>query len=434
MCKIIRMKQPLYYLVFLLLAVSGCSSSSDEPSSLSLALSTPDRVALAVDNDALSVSVTVDGQPYPLNRGINGSQWVGNFALPTDRDLELSVQWFYDNLLVARYTTSLDPITEPVRLELTSEQYVTTGIEFDKDSDGSSNLAEIQAGTNPVDADNIDIVIPRIGPNDGIGINGQTGATWARFRSFEWNSNLPAIDNLMIDRGTLRKDGATEFYWQAAHNGTSLFIIVYGESVDRGLASPIRDSRTATRDDAVRLFFDGNNSKLNSYDGVDDLFITTPLLANRRPADDSLLLLPPVVSDDGDYIFDERRYILMGDPAAPSYIEPAATQGNDIDLPNTEWVLGPPGQAPSVNLDGFDFSHSPNSQGTQVYEFKFPLAGLGIRVGQPFGFEVQIDSDHNGGNSDARYGWKHPSKGTNTEDINYTEQNPSYLGTVVLEE
>ncbi|MEM7257608.1 MAG: sugar-binding protein [Pseudomonadota bacterium] len=412
--------------------LSGCLSSGSD-STAEFSISTPDRFTLAVDPAALSVNVIIDGRRYTLNRGLNNSQWAGNLTLPTERELELSVEWFYDNLLVARYNQTLDPITEPVRLEVSSDQYITTGVEFDQDADGTSNLAEIQNNTNPLDAQNIDMVIPKLGPGDVIGVNGVTGDTWARFISSEWDSSVPAIDNLMINRGALREDGETEFYWQAAHNGTYLFVIVYGERTDQGMATPIRDSLTPTRDDAVRLFFDGNNSKLSSYDGVDDLYLTTPLLALRRPADSQLAQLQPVVSDNGDYQFDDRRFILMGDPAAPSYVEPATTEANDIELPNAQWIPGPPGNTPAVSLEGLDFHHGTESRGSQVYEFRLPLEALNIQIGRPFGFEVQIDSDHNGGNSDAKYGWKHPSR-TNTGDVNFTEQDPSYFGTVVLQE
>lgn len=343
----------------------------------------------------------------------------------------MSVQWFHNLLLIARYDTTLDPITEPVRLEVSANQYTTTGVEFDADDDGVSNLSELNAGTNPTSAQDIDVVIPRLAASDQIGVNGQTGAIWDRYIIRDWNNDLPRIDNLMIDRNALRADGEAEFYWQAVHDGESLFIIVYGESTDR--ATPIRDSAVATRDDAVHLFFDGDNSKLNNYDGINDLFITIPLIAARKPADASLGLLP-VITDDGDYIFDSQRHIAVGDPTTPVFVEPAPQQGNTSEPENGQWSVGPDGEAAPLDPIGFKFANGPYNPASQVYELKIPIASLGIQVGQPFGFEVQIESDHNGGDSDARYGWKHPSKTSNGPDVNNTMQDPSFMGTVVLDQ
>lgn len=413
-----------------LCVVLGCNSSEEAPS-LSFAIQVPQRFTLAVDTSELSVEVSIDGRPYSLNRGINGSPWVGNFALPTERSLQLSVRWFYEFLLIAQYETTLEPITEAVRLEVPADQYTTTGIEFDADGDGVSNLAELRAETNPTSAENIDIVIPRLVPPDTIGVNGQTGVIWDRYISQDWMSDLPRIDNLMINRNALRADGNSEFYWQAVHDGVFLFVIVYGERED--IATPIRDSRTATRDDAVHLFFDGDNSKLSSYDGINDVYLTIPLLAQRIPSDTSITA-QPVIAADGDYVFDERRFIAVGNSAAPVFVEAARVQPNTSELVNTEWLLGPQGQAPAIGLTGFKFANSILTQGKQAYEMQIPLANLGIQIGRPFGFEVQIDSDHNGGDSDARYGWKHPSRNANGPDVNFTVSNPSYMGTALLAE
>jgi len=420
-----------FFAVLSLYILGGCSSSENDDPQFSFSVGPPERTALALESANLSVKVTVDGQPYSLERGINGSPWVGNFALPTDRSLPLLVEWSHGSLLIARYVATLDPITESVRLEVSSDQYTTTGIEFDADNDGTSNLAELEAGSNPTSAQNIDFVIPKLVPPDTIGVNGSSGPVWPNYITNDWTGDLPRINNLMIDRNALREDGTAEFYWQAVHDGVSLFIIVYGESSD--ISTPIRDSRVVTRDDAVHLFFDGDNSKLNSYDGINDLFITIPLIAQRVPADESIQL-QPVIAEDGDYIFDDRRYIAFGNPAAPTFLEPAGKKPNSDELPNTDWVVGPQGQVPNVNFDGFKFANAIVSQGSQVYEIQIPLANFGIQVGRPFGFEVQIDSDHNGGNSDARYGWRHPSRGINGPDVNFTVRDPSYMGTAVLAE
>ncbi len=73
------------------------------------------------------------------------------------------------------------------------------------------------------------MVIPAVvgGPP---GINGNAGIVWAENVSRDWRGERLNIDNLMIDNGAARTDGNTEFFWQAEHDGTSLFIIVHAKN------------------------------------------------------------------------------------------------------------------------------------------------------------------------------------------------------------
>ena len=66
-----------------------------------------------------------------------------------------------------------------------------------------------------------------------------------------------------------------------------------------------------------------------------------------------------------------------------------------------------------------------------VYELRIPLASINAVPQREFGFEVQINDDDDGGERDAKWGWIHPSRGTS--DLDFTWQNPSYMGTVILE-
>ena len=47
-------------------------------------------------------------------------------------------------------------------------------------------------------------------------------------------------------------------------------------------------------------------------------------------------------------------------------------------------------------------------------------------MGQPFGFEIQLNEDDNGGARDAKFGWFEPSGST------VADSNPSVFGTVLL--
>jgi len=57
---------------------------------------------------------------------------------------------------------------------------------------------------------------------------------------------------------------------------------------------------------------------------------------------------------------------------------------------------------------------------------KIDLASAGITVGKPFGLDIQLNEDDNGGVADARFGWAEPS-GSAVADTN-----PSVFGTVLL--
>ena len=66
-----------------------------------------------------------------------------------------------------------------------------------------------------------------------------------------------------------------------------------------------------------------------------------------------------------------------------------------------------------------------------VYELRIELESAGISSNAPFGFELQINDDDDGLQRDSKWGWKHPAR-QNT-DIDNTPNNPSVMGTVVLE-
>ncbi|MFK7892392.1 MAG: sugar-binding protein [Granulosicoccus sp.] len=69
-------------------------------------------------------------------------------------------------------------------------------------------------------------------------------------------------------------------------------------------------------------------------------------------------------------------------------------------------------------------------EGQYAWEIKVPLSSFGIERGVPFGFDVQIDLDHDGDARDARWAWFHPSR--TTVDVSNTITDPSFMGTAVL--
>ena len=69
--------------------------------------------------------------------------------------------------------------------------------------------------------------------------------------------------------------------------------------------------------------------------------------------------------------------------------------------------------------------------GVAGWELKIALADLGIEVGRPFGFEVQLDQDLDGGERDERWGWAYPPQAERAADFRF--ESPALSGTLVLE-
>jgi len=183
----------------------------------------------------------------------------------------------------------------------------------------------------------------------------------------------------MIDQGALRQDGNAEYRWFAMHDDMNLYVFVLGENVIEG--NPVRDSDEIFHDDAVNLFIDGDNSKGTNYDGVDDRHLLIPLLTG-----------PDNISDNST-VFQNGKF-------------------------------SAPGAA-------FEFGTCWCRAGQHAWEFKLPFDEFNIQPGRPFGIEVQMDLDHDGGLRDAKWGWFHPSR--TTEDVDSTVQDPSFMGTAIAD-
>lgn len=408
----------------------GCSSGSNDvvgDTGATIKLSSLPIDTRSINPEALTLTVLIDG----VNRSVapNGAAtlWTGNFKLPTDRAVDLSITWEYQGFLLARYIGSVGPIGDSTTLSITQDDYTTTGEEFDPDNDGLSNLAELRNSTNSTDPDNIDVRIPAVTQANRPGINGVTGLVWADNIINDWEGQPLSVSNLMIDLGATRDNEATEFYWQAVHDGTSLFIIVYGEAILT--ETPFGDSVIASRDDAINLFIDGDNSKLESYDGTNDFHFIIPLLA-RTQAEDSLLNSSLVTDANGDLVINDAGELKVQDSSGERFVLAAAPTNNDNQLPGGRIGYGNASAGPITNIR---FATGRPLEGQHVYEVRIGLAALGIEVGKPFGIDVQLDNDDDGGNKDARYAWKHPAKDVNGADVNNTIANPSFMGTAILQ-
>ncbi len=318
--------------------------------------------------------------------------------------LAIEVNWFetLDNtqacdgngLLLAVLSQTTAPITGNSTIELDEDDYQLDGLaSLDDDLDGVANLAERQAGTDPFDENDpasepapqpepgIDVRISFVDPSDAPIIDGLYDDIYNDRAQFNDDRGEPlAIDNLMVDMGVSpnRSDGDTDFRWLATYDDTWLYIFVLGELFDT--ATPVRDSTAVFQDDSVDIFIDGNNSRGTSYDGVDDRHILIPLI----------------------------------------------TSPTDRTSNSTVFEAGPN----SAPLPDFEFSSCLCTSDRHTWEIRLPLDGFGIQAGSPFGLEVQLNLDNDGGARDEKWGWIHPSR-VNVDTDN-TFMNPSFMATAVL--
>ena len=152
------------------------------------------------------------------------------------------------------------------------------------------------------------------------------------------------IENLLRSPVSRYLDGAGYSEWWAMHDGTNLYLRIRVTN-DASSSSSFFDSEMPWHDDSVELYIDGDNSKGESYDGVNDFQV--------------------FVSAD--------NYVLP-------YFAPSSAPGMRIFHKSTGGSL--------YNI-----------------EVAINLESVGIKIGKPFGFDVHINEDDNGGDRDAKWGW-----------------------------
>ncbi len=244
------------------------------------------------------------------------------------------------------------------------------------------------------------VIIPRIEHSEAPEIDGdgveldsanRLSGEWAAAVQFDTNNEPLLIDRLMIDINADAEDGAPLRRWAAMHDGIYLYLLVLSD--DTGARHG--DSLAVYEDDALELFIDADNSKLDVWGDADDFHYMIPLLEfNTNKANT-----------------DSEGRILAG------------PNSSEVDLA-IEFHTGP-GKGP----DGIRIAKWEQD----VYELAIPLAEAGIQTAQAFGLELQLDDDDNGDGRDSKWGWHHPSRQNNT-DTDTTYMNPSVMGTVILED
>lgn len=245
------------------------------------------------------------------------------------------------------------------------------------------------------------IRIPRTDRSNAPVIDGETidyiggteliGGEWQFAAQFDAALQPLAISQFMFGNSDQTSTSAYH-HWAVIHDGEYLYLIVVIDD-DGEHFQDSNEQRKLWKDDSVELFFDGNNSQLTDYDGVDDFHITVNLQSSPGVANASYGTDPKITGSD----------------------QSAAVPGDFVFKAGLN--KGPqPSDATRARTD--------------IYEFRIKLSELNIQLDVPFGIEVQFNDDDDGDTRDAKWGWRHPVGNDSSND--FTWQNPSFMGTAVL--
>lgn len=358
----------------------------------------PKLLTKAVSQNALSPTVMVNGQTVDmLPVGEPNPRWTGSIVVPPGTNTTLTILWTEAvgpiALPLASFTRELGVINSNSSATIGSDRY-----QFDihdEDGDGFSNLNERINDTNfenalDPGAQTATVFINQIDPNNAPIIDGSWDTSiWPNAQFLDRNRERLGINNLMVDQGATQLDQEPTYRWGAMHDGTNLYLMMFTESVRVG-QTPTSDSLMAYQDDAIDVFIDGDNSKADNYDGVNDFHMIIPIFEKDT-------LIPNNSRSLASR--DENGINALPIPAGVEY---AACHCNDSSI------------------------------GEFTLEMKIPLTEVGITVGQPFGIEIQYNDDKDGGERDAKWGWFHPSKTLTGQDVDFTWQDPKFMGTAEL--
>ena len=228
-----------------------------------------------------------------------------------------------------------------------------------------NNLCDM---TSSVGVDTIELLVPYVAKRpdiDGqIATNEWRSAAVAGTSNFE--TSLNDVDNLLLANVPDYIDGSGYSRWKAMHDGTNLYIHIRSSGDTHVL---FLDSEQPWHDDSFEIFIDGDNSKGEVYDGVNDFQVS--LSADSSTFD-------PIISGMS---------------------------------------------APGLGI----FYRSVNGQYVHpTLEIAINMESAGIEIGKPFGFDVHINEDDNGGDRDAKWGWFEKT------GFDRSWFNPSVLGTLLL--
>lgn len=350
-------------------ALLGCDAGTEKMPAVAPVLNTASltqvampvafRSAYSIDPEALQLRVIVNDVPTNLQR--DETNWSGFVNVPLNQTSSVVVEWGTEY-----GTTGYLKLASQQKFVFVSadQNSVAFGenynIAFDKDRDSRNNITEYDQNRSPVD--NLDVTINVDGTYSTGGV--------AYPPSAECGQKIP------IEIKTRSTDSDHEAWWCAKLKSEltdvdgniqpieNLEITVNVKDDQLWTDSGTSAQATTHHDDSIEIFIDGDDSKRGAYDGVNDYqFRFAPL---------------------GEGVISKAR-----GPSMP------------------------------VNLDG-KFTYY---TGGYILVATIPLSQVGIRNNFPFGLNVEVNDDDDGGTRDAKYSWI----GAEGEDIAW--RNTTAFGT-----
>jgi len=401
-------------LLALALVMSGCAENQSSidlnaDGGASLTIYVPAVLQTrALDPDQLDPNVTINDVRVPVSKPNTGTFWTGATTAEKFSNVKFNIEWKENlsdgtQLLLARATKTHNNIVENITFRV--EEYITTGNDFDFDGDGISNLEERKRDLNPLIADvvtnGVDPDVQIFGTGRSTKIDGKRGEndTFWDFATYtDVNSKKLAINNMIRDdNANVQEDPNASYQWAAIHDGTYLTLFVWGKALNGSSIKVNGDSGVDFfNDDSVEIFIDGDLSQReDAYDTVDDMLINIPLARGAGP------------------VYEENN-----SSAANKRIYRGKSVSDEVDFDV---------QNPALVEFGTCFCFGADRT---TWEIRIDMAAAQIPIGRTFGFEVQINTDDDGGQRDAKYAWakdaRKPGESSNLADI--TWRYPVHMG------
>jgi RHS repeat-associated protein len=249
---------------------AGCAPAGDETQSAAeatIAVPLPAFITdvRAVDKDAVTPLLTIDGTTYSMSR--SGDSWSATASVSKNASHSINLSWteLYNgrDLPLGEYSGEVSVGGSAQSVNIDSSDYNFAS--FDLDGDGSSNLEERRAGTNPyldnTVASSVDVIIPRIGSSSSAptldGRVNLSAGEWSDAVRLDTDGAIMRINNLMFEEeGADLANGRPYSRWSAMHDGTYLYLLVLAD--DNGNRQ--YDSSDAWDDDDVDIYLDGGYS------------------------------------------------------------------------------------------------------------------------------------------------------------------------------
>ncbi len=355
--------------------------SADRPDSASMLLTINLPPQFALLRGGVAAAAIRDGVDVPLQKQ-SDTLYTGVISgLPTNTEIGLTINvnsLLHINVPVAQATRSINLIVGENSVTVLAADFSTAA---DSDGDGRTNIDEVRQNRDPLNL--VDYLVAKT--SNAALIDGVfSDALWSGLLLANGATSGRTIDTLVFSEGSgLTSDGLFS-EWVAIADETNLYVAVRVVdnivSFDSGLQW--------WNDDSIEWFMDGDYSRLESYDGVNDLHLT----------------------------------FRVGD-------EQVFRNQNSIDIPvGLVFIISQAGFDADIASGNFDTDINGDGVTDTGYnlELAVPLSELDLVPGQPFGINFEYNDDDDGAGRDSKYSWV----GETGADIGHID--PRAMGTAEI--